>query len=356
MTIKERLKEFETKFYYMQFNFSRQLNFLDGIFLLIGDGIAPRDALRLTMNAGDPIDTAVARNMLGRLREGFPLSSSMRDLFRHDVAAAVAAAEQSSDFAGAGLKVVRHLREQLETRQGVVGRLLRPLAYFVLAIGLYSMFSAIIWPRYEDFAPIDTWHPLARTSHIFGLFFVNYWYLVVAGLVLLGLTVRYLMINWTGTLRLYLDQLWPLTLYRGIQAANTLESLGTLLVAGHDFRTALAMATKYASPHTKQYLTKVRYRLRDGRNIPRALDVGLLTDNDISRLRLLAEFKGLRDAMVRMGATSRQILMKRLGAMSALLSAMGLAVVAASYAGLVLSMYLNIANMQTQLTGAGIIP
>lgn len=350
MILSERLDALNRKFLAMQFSLDRQLDFLNGIFLLIGDGIAPRDALRLSMSAGNPIDNVVARSMLGKLREGLPISSGMHGMFRHDVAAAVAAAEQSDDFSTAGQQVVEHLREQAQTRKGVIGKLLRPAAYLGLAVGLYAMFAVMIWPRFETLAALDSWHPLARANYAFGLFFVNYWYLVLASLALLALGLRYLLVNWSGPMRWHFDRLWPMNLYREVMAANALESLGTLLVAGHDFRTALATVNRYASPYAKLYLRKVQLRLRDGRNIPRALDVGLLTDADMSRLRLLAEFKGLRGAMVRMGETARKAVMARLTAMATLLGGIALTVVAVSYAGLVISMYLNASSLQSQVT------
>ena len=352
MSLVARLEAINQRFLVLQFGISRQLGFLDGVFLLVGDGIAPRDALRLTMNSGSPIDHVVARGMLGKLREGLPISSGMHSLFRHDIAAAVAAAEQSDNFAEAGKKVVEHLREQMQTRQNIASKLLRPVVYLAFAVGLYAMFSTLIWPRFENLAPTDVWHPLARANYEIGLFFAHYWYVILGSLALLGFVSRHLLITWTGAGRLQMDRVWPLSLYREVVAANSLESLGTLLVAGHDFRTALATVIKYASPYAKLYLSQVSRRLRDGRNIPRALDVGLFTKDDMRRLRILAEFKGLRGAMVRMGVASRQAMLSRLKIMATALSTTGLIIVAASYAALVLSMYLNSSNLQSQAAGA----
>lgn len=347
-----RLRALNDRFLALQFNVSRQLDFLDDIFLLIGDGIAPRDALRLSMNSGDPISKVTARNMLGKLREGLPISSGMYGIFRQDVASAIAAAEQNAEFAEAGKKVVAHLREQMKAGQDIVSKLLRPLAYLGFAVGLYAMFSLLIWPRFESLASTESWHVMARINYGIGLFFVNYWYFIIAGLVLGVLGLRYLLVNWAGSGRQRVDHLWPLSLYRELAAANTLEALGTLLVAGHDFRTALATVSKYASPYMKLYLGQVRRRMRDGRNIPRALDIGLFTQGDMSRLRMLAEFQGLRGAMVRMGVIARQDILARLRIMATTLSTVGLAIVAISYAALVLSMYLNSSGLQSQLTGA----
>lgn len=350
MNLARNLRALNDWFLAKQFGMSRQLDFLDGIFLLIGDGIAPRDALRLSMNSGDPIAKHVARNMLGKLREGLPISSGMYGIFRQEVASAIAAAEQNAEFAEAGKRVIEHLREQTRAGQDIIGKLLRPLFYLAFAIGLYAMFSLLIWPRFENLASTESWHPLARFNYGIGLFFANNWYFIIAGLVAFVLGMRYLLHNWASAGRQRLDNLWPLSMYRELVAANLLEALGTLLVAGHDFRTALATVNKYSSPHVKLYLGQVRRRMRDGRNIPRAMDIGLFAKDDMSRLRMLAEFQGLRGAMVRMGSIARQEVIARLRSTATTLSTLGLGIVAISYAALVLSMYLNSSGLQSQLT------
>ena len=350
MTLSEQLDGLNERFLQLQFSFAKQLDFLDGIFMLMADGIAVRDALRLAVHAGTPMDRSTARKLLRKLTEGLQLSSGMRGLFRDDLAHAVAAAEQSANFAENGKKLVEHMREQMATRQGVVGKLMQPLVYIAIAAALYAMFAISIWPRFEALAPAETWHFLARFNYRAGAFVVNFWPVVVVVLAATVFALQYLMKHWTRYGRETADRIWPLSLYRHLSAAHVMESLGTMMLAGHDFRTALATVARHSTPFSSMYISKMRRRLRDGRNIPSAIDVGFFASSDMSRLKLLAEFQGLNECMIKMGSLTRRSVLAKLKRMAAMLNTLGLAVVAAAYGGLVSSLYLNSANLQQSAT------
>ncbi len=346
MTLSKRFDDLNRRFLLLQFTFSKQLDFLEGLFILMSDGIAARDALRLAVHSGTPMDRTAARSLLRKLSEGRQLSSGMREFFKDDLSQAVAAAEQSTNFAENGKKVVEHMREQMATRQGVVSKLVQPLVYITIAAGLYAMFAISIWPRFEALAPAETWHFLARFNYRTGAFIVNFWPILLIILGTATFTAQYLMKHWTRHGRAAADRIWPLSLYRYLSAAHVMEFLGTMMLAGHDFRTALATVDRHSSPHASMYITRMRRRLRDGRNIPSAIDVGFFASSDIAKLKLLAEFQGLNDCMIRMGTLARQDVLARLKRMATTFNTIGLTIVAGSYGGLVSSLYLNSANLQ----------
>ena len=346
MTWKGRLERFNTAFIAAQFTLSKQLSFLHGLFTLMADGIATRDALRLLMNTGTPIDQYAARAMLLRFREGRGIASGMQQIFQPELVSAITAAEQSDNFAESGLKVVGHVTQQHEAGRGVVAKLSRPFLYLLFSAGLYVLFAAQIWPRFEELVPTEHWHPLARNNYLIGLFVMHWWWLTLALLVLMTILCRLMLRHWRGRGRLVLDRLWPFTLYRQLVGANVLEFVGTMLVAGHDFRTALATVQQRSIPYANLYINVMRRRLRDGRSIPRAMDVGMFSNADISRLKLLAEYKGLRDVMISMGSASRDSVLSRFKLMADTLNVVGMALVALSYAALVGSLYLNSNNLQ----------
>ena len=348
MTLARRLEDLNHRFLLLQFTLSKQLDFLDGIFMLMADGIAARDALRLSMHAGTPMDRGAARTLLLRLTEGRQLSSGMRNLFKDDLAHAVAAAEQSANFAENGRKIVTHMREQLATRQGVIGKLVQPAVYIAVAGALYAMFAISIWPRFEVLAPVETWHFLARYNYRIGQFVVTFWPIILLGFGGMVFALQYLMKNWTRYGRQTADRIWPLSLYRYLSAAHMMEFLGTMMLAGHDFRTALATVAQHSSPFATMYISMMRRRLRDGRSIPSAIDVGFFASSDMAKLKLLAEFQGLNECLIRMGALARREVLEKLKRMAATFNTLGLAVVAAAYGGLVSSLYLNSANLQQQ--------
>lgn len=350
MTLTQRLDHLNQQFLLLQFSLAKQLDFLEGIFILMADGIAARDALRLAVHSGTQMDRNVARKLLGKLAEGLQMSSGMRGFFKDDLAHAMAAAEQSTDFAANGKKIISHMREQVAVRQGVIGKLVQPAVYIALAAGLYAMFAISIWPRFEALAPVETWHFLARINYRIGTFVVDFWpfILLLAGALSFGF--QYLMKHWTRYGREAADRIWPLSLYRHLSAARMMEFLGTMMLAGHDFRTAIATVARHSSPYAGMYITKMRRRLRDGRNIPNAIDVGFFASADMAKLKLLAEFQGLNECLLRMGTLAQREVLGQLKRMAATLNTLGLAIVAAAYGGLVSSLYLNSANLQNQAT------
>ena len=342
MNLRATLGRLDEAFLMLQFGASlpKQLAFLEGVFALMSDGIPPRDALRLTASAAAPLDRQVARHMLRKLREGRAMSSCMDRLFRFDVVSAITAAEQTENFSGNGITVLRHIRGQYDARSGVFRQLLMPALYVILACGIYAFFAALIWPKFATLILPEQWPATAKATYGIGSFIANFWMVMVAVVVVLIVGMRLLLRRWTGRGRRLLDRVWPFTLYRVLLAANALESVGTLLVAGHDIRTALATVSRHASPYTRMYFDMMRRRLRDGRSVSRALDVGFLNRRDMYRLNLLAEHQNLRRVMVSTGVAAREGVLAQFRVTAGLLNTLALVAVAASFAALILSVYL----------------
>ena len=341
MILRERFSKLDEAFLMVQFGMSlpKQLAFLEGVFALMSDGIPPRDALRLTATAAAPLDRQVARFMMRKLREGRAMSSSMDRLFRFDVVSAITASEQTESFTENGTNVLRHIRSQYEARSGALRQLVKPAFYILFACVVYVVFALEIWPEFEAVLVPEQWPAPAKATYGIGLFIMNFWAAMVVAAVFSVAGIRLMLRRWTGRGRRLLDRVWPFTLYRVLLAANALESLGTLLVAGHDVRTALATVSRHASPHTRMYFDMMRRRLRDGRSVSRALDVGFLDRRDMFRLNLLAEHQNLRHVMVKTGVAAREGVLAHFRVTAGVLNTIGLCVVAGSFATLIFSIY-----------------
>lgn len=343
MNLRGTLAKLDEAFLMVQFSASlpKQLTFLESVFALMSDGIPPRDALRLTATAAAPLDRHVARQMLRKLREGRAMSSSMERLFRFDIVSAITASEQTENFTENGITVLHHIRGQYAARSGVLRQLVLPGLYILLACAVYAVFAALIWPKFETVLMLERWPAPAKVTYGIGRFITDFWVAMVAAAVVSIIGIRILLRRWTGRGRRFLDRIWPFTLYRVLLAANALESVGTLLVAGHDIRMALATVSRHASPYTRMYFDMMRRRLRDGRSVSRALDVGFLNRRDMYRLNLLAQHQNLRQVMVRTGVAAREAVLAHFRVTAGVLNTLGLSVVAASFAALILSIYMT---------------
>ena len=338
----------EEAFLRWQFRLSiaKQIDFLDGLIRLLSDGLPLHAVLGHTQEVGEPLDRAVAGVLLRKLDEGAPVDEAMESMFRFDVAAAIGAARESGDLSETGLPVLERLRDQQEARRGVVAQLGRPLLYLAVAATLYALFSAQVWPRFEQADKEFQLHPLAEVIHAVGTFIADNWLIGLGVILAVLLIVRYLLRNWVGATRRGLDRAFPLTLYRGVQAANTLEEVGTLLAAGHEPRTAISALETHATPWLRMYLDGMRRRLDEGADLSGMLDVGLLMRRDMARLHLLADFRDLRTTIALTGVSARNLVLARVRRVARVLESLGIAIVALSLVAQIGAIYLTALGIQ----------
>jgi type II secretory pathway component PulF len=126
--------------------------------------------------------------------------------------------------------------------------------------------------------------------------------MAVLCIVALGVGIAWTLTNYTGPLRDTLDKIPPFTLYRRLMAARLLETLGLLVANGVVFKSAVRVMQLQATPYMYSHLLKIEYLLSMGKtNIADVLDTGLIDDQDLMRLRVMAEVKGFEHGLVRMG-------------------------------------------------------
>lgn len=342
----QSLAGIEEGFLRWQFRLSvdKQIEFLDGMIRLLSDGLPLHAVLGHVQQVGEPLHRAVAGVLLRKLDEGLPVDEAMGSMFRFDVAAAIGAARESGDLSETGMPVLERLRDQQDARRGVIAQLGRPVLYLAVAATLYAMFSLYVWPRFEegDF----TLHPMAEAIHAVGLFVAANWHIGIAIIIVTLLIARYLLRSWVGTTRRGMDRVFPMTLYRGVQAANTLEEVGTLLAAGHEPRTAISALETHATPWLRMYLDQMRRRLDEGADLAGMLDVGLLMGRDMARLQLLADFRDLRTTIALTGVAARNLILAKVRRTAKVMETLGIALVALSLVFQIGAIYLTALEIQ----------
>ena len=349
MARRAALGNFDEAFLRWQFRVLRaqQLSFIEDMVRLMTDGIPMSQALEFVRDVGSPLSRSVARSMLRGLDEGGTIADAMRPLFKAETAGAIGAAQQSGDLAETGMVVVQRLRDQYEARRGAFAQLVRPVLYLVFACALYMGFAVEIWPRFEGVSDTENWPALAVATYGIGAFLVDWWAALLIAGTALALGLRSLMHYWTGLGRSAVDRIWPFTLYRGLLAANALDELGTLLTAGQDPRAALDTLWENASPYARMYLNRMRRNLDEGANLSEMLDVGFAAPKDIARLKLLANYRNLRQTMALTGASAREEILARVNKLARTLDIVGLATVAVSFAAMIGGVYMTASALST---------
>ena len=343
------LEDVEDAFLRWQFGRSMkmQLSFLEDTLLLMADGIPLSDALTLIVGVSSRVEKSVARWMLRRLDEGDTMSEAMMQTFRFDVVGAVSTVGET-DVATNGLRVLDRLREQHKGRCDAVAELIRPGIYLTFALILYAFFAWQVWPRFVEAAGDnrDLLPPLANGVFMFGDFVLTWWPVMLIGFVVAVAALRLGLRHWASVVRRWADVVWPLSLYRDLQAANTLEEVGILLTGGQDVRSALDSVARHATRYARMYIDLMRLRLDEGYGLSEMLDVGYMAERDMARLRVLAEHQNLRETLTKTGIAARRDLLARLRKTARVLDVVGLLVVFLSFAGLIGGVYLTAIEIQ----------
>ena len=81
-----------------------------------------------------------------------------------------------------------------------------------------------------------------------------------------------------------------------------METLGLLVSNGVVFKTAIKVLQYHANPYLVSHLIGMERLLGTGKdNIAEVLNTGLVKQQDVMRLRVIAEVKGFEHALIRLG-------------------------------------------------------
>ena len=125
---------------------------------------------------------------------------------------------------------------------------------------------------------------------------------MIVGVVAIVIIFSRLMTKYVGELRPSLDKMPPFNFYKRLVAGRLLETLGLLVSNGVVFKSAIKVLQYQANPYLNSHLVMMEHLLSTGRtNIADVLATGLVSDQDLMRLRVMAEVKGFEHGLIRMG-------------------------------------------------------
>ena len=116
--------------------------------------------------------------------------------------------------------------------------------------------------------------------------------------------------NLIGKQRNLIDTLPPLSLYKGMAAAQLMETLGLLTTNGVSLQDALCILRRSAHPYLSWHLLKMEYRLKLATknekqniapNIAEILDTNLIKSTDLIKLRIALRCKHSEQALIELG-------------------------------------------------------
>lgn len=319
--IKQRMnsfasQDFETKFMRWQFGARAQADFLSDLVKLLEDGVQIRAAMAFMANNTKPPKSLAARAILDSLEAGDSLADGFVGWFPLEAIEAIRAGESAGDVRGA----LRSVADSLEKRAGIGGLIAGELSYpTILMIQVLGILAYIgsksvgIFQTMGDLLPRERWPELSLTIESASAVVRGYWFLIP--LLVFGVITmfRHTLKNHIGSSREWLDK-WPVfSTYRRMVTSEFLGSLALMMSNGVKLKVAINLLERNASPYLATHLARMRMRLEQGTtNMGTVLDTGLLDDDLMKRLELLAGARNVHQTIDSLGIRSGETAMKHI--------------------------------------------
>lgn len=318
--ILQRLKRF-------QFGSKAQLAFLEDFYLLVNDGIPANRAIEMMAQATDGITREVALSIAQKISEGQPLAEGMRDWFAINIVEIIHVGEEG----GALVETLKSAIKTLGQQSGAIGAVLSAISYPLIVIFtaccVIVYLNDSVFVQFKTIKPMADWPQAGRDLVNIAELIKGWWWLAIVIVGIFIFILRKLMSNYVGELRPLLDKFPPFNLYRRFAAARLMETLGLLVANGVVFKNAIKVMQYQANPYLASHLVMMEHLLAMGRgNVADVLDTGLIDNQGILRLRVMAEVKGFEHGLIRMGVRGADESTKTLGLVSKIFGGLLLAV------------------------------
>ena len=299
------------KFKKLQFGTKAQLGFLEDFSHLVEDGIPPNKAIEMLARASSGVSKDVAASIAATISAGKPLAEGMRDWFDFNVVEIIRVGEEG----GALGETIKSAMNMMGSRSSMVGTLLGAIAYpttvCLIACLVIVYLNNSVFSQFLMIKPMDTWPDAGKRFVEVAHFIESWWWTVILFVIALAIVMQVVMKNYVGVLRPTLDKFFPFNMYRQFVASRLLETLGLLVANGVVFKSALSIMQHKVNPYLGMHLFQMEQLMGKGRgNIAEVLNTGLISENDLMRLRILAEVKGFEHGLVRLGVRGTEQGMK----------------------------------------------
>lgn len=341
----------KTVFFFKQIQFGNksQLAFLEDFYLLINDGIPANRAIDMMVQSTQGITRDVALSIAQKISEGQPLAEGMKDWFASNIVEIIRVGEEGGALNETLKSAINTMGQRSGNLSALIGAITYPLMVIIMACGVIVYLDSSVFTQFQAIKPIDQWPDSGKQLVAVASFIKKGWWLFIGIILIIIFTLRYIMNNYIGELRPYLDTIPPFSLYRRFAAARLMETLGLLVANGVVFKNALRVMQYQSNPYVGSHLLMMEHLLGRGKgNIADVLSTGLISEADILRLRIMAEVKGFEHGLIRMGVRGSEQSTKTMRLISRIFGGMLLALGAYLIIIIVKGIYLTGMSMGTQ--------
>lgn len=304
----ERFNEWVIK---LNFGATARVEFYESLSLLLENGVQLNDALTelydVASNDGKKPKAPLAviyRDLINGIRGGKRLSVLLRKYVNYEECSLIGGGEKSGDMKQAFEYAVRVIAKKGEILGAVAMATVYPTVLGGMAVFLVNMVATQLVPKFAKMSNPADWEGNAKIVYLMGEFVTHYGreslILIGIGLVLMAFSFPYL----RGPIRIYLDRVFPWSLYRMLYGSTFLLNVSVMIGSGVKMRDALEALAKNANPWLRERIEGALYGTGIGANLGVALSNSGFEFPDrraVRFLKVLANQEGFETAVARFG-------------------------------------------------------
>ncbi len=225
-----------------------------------------------------------------------------------------------------------------------------PLFLLVLTFGIIVMVGAYLLPPLASVAgPNVVWTGAANLLIVVSEFCMNYWHIIAASFVGICFLVWVSLANWTGWIRTLFDDFAPWSIYKVSVSAGWLMSLSAMVNAGVAMPDAMRVLADNSSKYLRDILESALHYIANGDNLGVALSKtgrNFPSSEIIGDLTIYSEMNDFGENISKVANDYLQDSVRRMESISSTLNSVGILLVSAIIAWIVLATF----QMQDQIT------
>lgn len=275
------------------FTKQRQFEFVQDLSSWLNDGCSPRQACVSIIEAGKGdkrLDQEVkaATSIYKSLQRGESISEGMVEWFEPEVVTLFDAGQQ------AGSKALTHvvneyLKQEVEIKKAKAafwGPVKQPLSYFFMVLGFMMVMGVFVLPQFSDLMPPEKMTFSVKFVLGFSALAKGYYPYFILFCFLAFLSMARFLVNNTSSIRIQMDDYFPLNIYRNFAAMKTLKTLGILVETRYNLHKAAIELKRNSNNYMKHHLNHIIRETQFGESdLGEALNSGLLNKRLMFRLR-----------------------------------------------------------------------
>lgn len=208
------------------------------------------------------------------LKAGFSLAESFKEWIPDQELSIIESCDRAGKLAD-GFKNAMIIAEGTDKISGSIFSTLFSFGYIQsLAISLVVIFCIMLVPTIKQSIPLEKWNNLQLGVWYFYVAITDYWYLMLAVVVVLAVVVYKSLSVWTGNIRFWFDRFPPYSVYKRLQGASFILNVNAMLSAGIPIETAIrGMVESSDSPWLLERLEAILRNIEAGeKNLGAAMD------------------------------------------------------------------------------------